>query len=64
MSATWKNTGLKEFPYHGQTVIVNIEGVYHVAVYYSTTKNFVMKSEPFKAFSCKEENIKWTDHKL
>jgi hypothetical protein len=59
----WKNTENGELPYHGQYVIIDVDGTYHITIYNANTRHFVLNSEPFSIFEI-VTNIRWTDFKL
>ena len=59
----WKNTDKGELPYHGQYVIIEVEELYHITIYNSTKKYFVLNTEPFSVFEI-DQNIRWTDFKV
>lgn len=62
MEIKWYNTESGEWPYHGQTVILTMDGNYHITVYNAVLKKFVMTIEPFTDFET-TRNITWTDFK-
>jgi hypothetical protein len=63
-SVPWRNTRDKEFPYHGQFVVIDVDDNFNIAVYNSQTYSFVLTSEPYTSYPASNNNVKWTDFKL